>query len=237
VTRRKLKPAQLAKLTTIDFDRYAKTLFDEAHKGQVHLDILEGLTKVDPFVLNQSSMFWRFTIGAHAQVAMMYATKLFDPTETAFPVPTFFHMAKMRAKSLAPSREAEMLKAVDEGEKRYKKLKPSIIALARRRNRIYAHISEELIIGTAYVEKTKVTIDHIRKVLTEVTAILNSLTVVCRNSVTVGYTSSQTSDYDQVISLLTEGLCRRADEQEKEYAQYGGSFRAPRPRNCPKPTT
>ena len=59
MTKRKVKPAQLAKLKTIDFDKYAKTLFDEAHKGQVHLDILEGLLKVDPFILNQSSMFWR----------------------------------------------------------------------------------------------------------------------------------------------------------------------------------
>lgn len=82
MTKRKVKPAQLAKLKTIDFDKYAKTLFDEAHKGQVHLDILEGLLKVDPFVLNQSSMFWRFTVWAHAQVAMMYATKLFDPTDS-----------------------------------------------------------------------------------------------------------------------------------------------------------
>jgi HEPN superfamily AbiU2-like protein len=233
MSKRKLKPAQIKKLTTIDFDKYAKTLFDEAHKGQAHLDILEGLTKVDPFILNQSSMFWQFTIWAHAQVAMMYATKLFDPTEAAFSVPKFFHMARMRAKMLAPSREAEMLKAIDEGEKRYKKLKPHIIALARRRNRIYAHISEELILGTVYAEKTKVTFDHIRKVLTEATAVLNSLTVVCRSSVTVGYMSSHTSDYEQVISLLNEGLCRKADEQEKEYAQYGGSLKAPRPRNCP----
>jgi hypothetical protein len=42
-----------------------------------------------------------------------------------------------------------MLKAVDEGEKRYKQLKPNIVALARGRNRMYAHISEELILGTA----------------------------------------------------------------------------------------
>lgn len=234
MTKRKVTPAQLAKLKAIDFDKYAQTLFDEAHKGQVHLDILEGLLKVDPFILNQSSMFWRFTIWAHAQVAMMYATKLFDPTDTAFPVPKFFHMGRMRAKEFAPSRENEMLKAVDEGEKRYKKLKPNIVALARRRNRMYAHISEELILGTAYVEKTTVTIDQIREVLTEATAVLNSLTVLCRGSVTVGYTSSQTSDYEQVISLLNEGLCRKADEQDKEYAQYGGGFKAPRPRNCPR---
>jgi hypothetical protein len=104
--------------------------------------------KVDPFILNQSSMFSPFTIWAHAQVAMIYATKLFDPTDTAFPVPEF-HMGRMRAKEFASSRENEMLKAVDEGEKRYKKLKPNIVALARGRNRMYAHISEELILGTA----------------------------------------------------------------------------------------
>jgi AbiU2 len=236
MTRRKLRPAQLEKLEDIDFDKYAKTLFDEAHKGQVHLDIVEGLTNVDPFILNQSSMFWQFTIWAHAQVAMMYATKLFDRTETAFSVPKFFQMARMRAKAIAPSREAEVLKAIDEGERRYKKLKPSIIALARRRNRIYAHISEELIIGTAYIEKTIVTTDRIRRVLTEAVAVLNSVTAVCRNSVTVGYTSNQTSDYEEVINLLSEGLCRKADEQDKEYAQFGDSFKAPRPRDCPKST-
>jgi hypothetical protein len=164
---------------------------------------------------------------------MMYATKLFDPTETAFPVPKFFHMGRMRAKEFAPSREKEMLKAVDEGEKRYKKLKPNIVALARRRNHIYAHISEELVLGTAYTEKTTVTIDHIRKVLTEATAVLNSLTVLCRSSVTVGYTSSQTNDYEQVIRLLNEGLCREADERDREYQKYGGGV-TPRPRNCPK---
>jgi hypothetical protein len=234
--KRKLKAGQLTKLNSMDFDKYAKTLFDEAHKGLVHLDILEGLLKVDPFILNQSSMFWQYTIWAHAQIAVMSATKLFDPTETAFPVPAFFKMVKLRAKAFAPAgREAELLQAVGEGEQRCKKLRPNIIALARRRNHIYAHISEELIIGTAFVEKTKVTIDHIRTVLTEATTVLNSLTVVCRSSVTVGYTSSQTSDYQQVVDLLTDGLCRKADEQDREYTQYGGSaFKAPRPRNCPK---
>jgi AbiU2 len=228
---RKLTPEQIAKLQSMDFDAYARTLFDETHRGQVHVDILEGLIRVDPFILNQSPMFWQWTIWAHEYVATMYATKLFDLTPDAFPVPKFFLMARMRANEFAPSAEQAMLRAIDAGEKRYTKLRPTIRILARRRNHVYAHISEQLILGT--VRKTKLTIKQLRTVLTEASAVLNSLTQLCRNSVTAPYSQQHTCDYERVISLLTEGLCRKADEQDEEYKHYGGGA-APRPQNCAK---
>jgi hypothetical protein len=94
---RPLKPEQIEKLKTIDFDRFAATLFNETHRAQFHVDIFEGLTKVDPFILHYTPMFFRFTIWAHEYAAMMYATKLFDPHEDSFTVPKFLEMAKMRA--------------------------------------------------------------------------------------------------------------------------------------------
>jgi hypothetical protein len=57
-------PEQLLILQSLDFDLYVKGLFDETHKGQVHLEILEGLNKVDTFVMNQAPMFWLFTTWA-----------------------------------------------------------------------------------------------------------------------------------------------------------------------------
>jgi len=115
----------------MDFDTYVKTLFDEAHKGQVHLHILDGLNHVDPYILNQAPMFWLFTTWAHAIAAVLAATKLFDPDDRAFPVPRFFYMARMRAEEFAPGRKEAMLKLVDEGQTRYEALEPKIISLAR----------------------------------------------------------------------------------------------------------
>jgi hypothetical protein len=97
---------------------------------------------------------------------------------------------------------------------------------------MYAHISEQLINGTVEVVATTVIMEQIRTVLTEVDAILNSLTALCRYSIWVAFNESHTGDYQKVIRMLNEGLCREADERDKEYATYGGG-KSPRPRNCP----
>jgi len=232
---REPSPEQLVKLQAIDFDLYVKALFDEAHKGRVHLDILDGLNRVDPFVLNQSPMFWLFTSWAHAQTATMYATKLFDRTDDAFPVPKFFYMARLRAEEFAPGgKKEEMLQLVEEGIKRYEKLETQIVTLIHLRNKMYAHISEELIHGKVNVVETTVLMDHTRSVLTEACAVLNSLTSLCRNAVWGGFSVIKTTDYRRVIKLLTEGLCREADERDEEYARFGDTYRSPRPRDCSK---
>jgi hypothetical protein len=218
----------------MDFDDYVKTLFDEAHKGEVHLAILDGLNHVDPYILNHAPMFWSFTVWAHAIAATLYATKLFDPDDRAFPVTRFFYMARLRAEEFAPGRKEEMLKAVDEGKARYEALEPKIISLARLRNKMYAHISEELINGTVDVVETKVFMEQIKTVLTEADAVLNSLTALCRYSISVSFNETHQTDYRKVFKLLNEGLCREADKRDEEYSQYGGSFRSPRPRDCSK---
>src|ERR1700730_3120253 len=94
---RPLKPHQIRKLKTIDFEKVANTLLSETHRGQVHVDIFKGLTKVDPYTLNYTPMFFQYTIGGHQYAAMMYATKLFDTHGDAYTVPKFLEMAKMRA--------------------------------------------------------------------------------------------------------------------------------------------
>jgi len=120
----------------------------------------------------------------------------------------------MRAEEFAPNRKEEMLKAVDEGQKRYEALEPKIISLARLRNKMYAHISEELINGTADVVATSVFMEQIRTVLTEALSVLNSLTALCRNAVWASFNSSHANDYEKVIRMLNEGLCREADERK-----------------------
>jgi hypothetical protein len=66
-----MKPHHIAKLKNIDFEKVANALMNETHQGQVHLDICEGLTKVDPFILNHSPVAWQYTIWGHMYCAMM----------------------------------------------------------------------------------------------------------------------------------------------------------------------
>jgi hypothetical protein len=169
-----------------------------------------------------------------AQTATMSATKLFDRTRDAFPVPKFFYMAKLRAEEFAPGRKEEMLQTIEAGITRYEKIEPEIETLITLRNKMYAHISEELIKGTLKIPETNVLISHIRTVLHESSNVLNSLTALCRNAVWASWGSSNTTEYQRVIKLLTDGLCHEADERDQEYKKYGGGYRHPRPRDCKK---
>jgi hypothetical protein len=232
---REPSPEQLLILESMDFDKYVKVLFDEAHRGQVHLEILEGLNHVDPFVMSQAPMFWLFTIWAHAQVATMSATKLFDRTDDAFPLPNFFYMSKLRVEEFVPAdKKEETLQAIEAGVLRYEKLEPEIKTLITLRNKMYAHISEELIRGTLKIPEIKVLISHIRSVLNESSLLLNSLTSLCRGALWASFSTSNSSDFTKVVDMLTDSLCREADRRDEEYKRYGGSFRSPRPRDCSK---
>jgi len=221
------------KLRNIDFDKVADALMSQTHHGPVHVDICEGLTKADPFILNQTPVFWQYTIGGHMYCAMMYAIKLFDNHGDAYTVPIFLEMARLRADKFRKGSSKEVLELVADADVQIGKLGDTIRELRRRRNHILAHISEQLVLRN---EKERLlTTEQVRTVLLEAGKIVNSLTIKWAGFINAGYPS--TADYIRVISMVNDYLCRQADQHDEEFARYGEHFKLPpyaRPRDCPK---
>jgi len=229
-----MKPHQIAKLKKIDFEKVADALMNETHQGQVHLDICEGLTKADPFILNQTPVFWQYTIGGHMYCAMMYAIKLFDTHGDAYTVPKFLEMAKLRADKFAQGSAKEVLELVADGELEMVQLKATIKELRRRRNHTLAHISEELVLREEQESERILTIEQVRTVLLAAGKIVNSLTERWAGFISVGFPS--TDDYRRVVSMVNEYLCEQARQHDEEFTKYGEQFKLPdyaRPRDCP----
>jgi hypothetical protein len=221
------------KLLKIDFEKVANTLMNETHQGQVHLDICEGLTKVDPYILNHTPVFWQYTIWGHMYCAMMYAIKLFDTHGDAYTVPKFLKMAKLRADKFAQGSAKEVHELVADGELEMAALQGTITELRRRRNHILAHISEELVLREKQERERILTIEQVRTVLLAAGKIVNSLTIKWAGFITLGFPS--TDDYSRVVSMVNDYLCKQAEQHDEEFAKYGEQFKLPphaRPRSA-----
>jgi hypothetical protein len=231
-----MKPHQIAKLKNIDFEKVADALMNETHQGQVHLDVCEGLTKVDPFILNHSPVFWQYTIWGHMYCAMMYAIKLFDENSNAYSVSKFFEITRLRLAEFPQGSRDEVLQMVTEAEAEIKKLKRTLKELTRRRNHMLAHISEQLVLRDEKLWKQRnLTIEQVRQVLKVAGSIVNSITLKWGNFMSAGY--RHTDDYRKVIAIVNKYLCEQARQHDEEFTRYGEQFRLPdhaRPRDCPK---
>src|ERR1700730_11991412 len=101
-----MKPRQ--KLKNIDFMKVSNPLMNEAYHGHGHLDICEGLGKVDPFILNYTPGFFWYTYYGSLFPAQMHAIKLFDKHAGAYTVPRYVEMARLRAKEFPYDSEANV---------------------------------------------------------------------------------------------------------------------------------
>jgi hypothetical protein len=220
------------KLMTADFVKVSRTLTDEAYHGHAHLDICEGLGKLDPFIGNYAPVFFTYTFYGHLYSAQMYAIKLFDAHGDAFTLPKFLEMAKLRASKFPHASEGEVLESLAEADVAVAKLQPTIKELRRRRNDFLAHISEKLVLRDPETAQSRIlTIEQVREVLYDAGKIVNGLMQMWEKSVTQ-LRPRHTDDYEKIISIVKEYLCAQAKAHDVEYAKYGGGT-APRPMDCP----
>jgi hypothetical protein len=224
---------QRHKLKSIDFMQVSITLINEAYHGHGHLAICEGLGKVDPFILNYTPVFFRYTYYGNLFTAQMHAIKLFDKDNKAYTVPKYLEMARLRAKEFPHSFEPDVLQYLADADADVARLQPTITELRRRRNSFLAHISEQLVLKETELQAGTLTIDQVREVLSTAGRIVNGLTLMCDNSMTQ-IVPSHTDDFKNVISIVNDALCRKADQEDAEFAQYGVDFKVPRPRDCPQ---
>jgi hypothetical protein len=220
-------------LKSIDFMQVSITLINEAYHGHGHLAICEGLGKVDPFILSYAPVFFRYTYYGNLFTAQMHAIKLFDKDNKAYTVPKYLEMARLRAREFPHSFEADVLQYLAGADAEVAKLHPTIMELRRRRNSFLAHISEQLVLKETELQAATLTIDQVREVLSTAGQIVNGLTLMWDNSM-AQIIPSHTDDYKKVISFVNEALCKRADQEDAEFAQHGVDFKVPRPRDCPK---
>jgi hypothetical protein len=228
-----MKPHQIAKLKNIDFEKVANALMNETHQGQVHLDICEGLDQGRSFHLeSQSGLLAVHHLGTHVlpddvrYQALRYA-------RSAYTVPKFLEVTKLRADKFAHGSAKEVLEIVADDEVEIVALKGTIKELRRRRNHILAHISEELVLREKQERERILTIEQVRTVLLAAGKIVNSLTIKWGGFVTLGFPS--TDDYRRVVSMVNKYLCEQARQHDEEFTKYGEQFKVPdyaRPRDC-----
>jgi hypothetical protein len=220
-------------LATGDFTKAANALSDESFHGGIHLDICEGISKIDPFIGNHAPVFWMYTFYAHLNAAQMFAVKLFDSHANAVTVPRYVEMASLRASKFAHATEAEVRECVRVVGTRIAKLRPTIEILRKRRNDFIAHISPKLVFNRELLGQEKlVTLPQIREVLLGGGHIVNELLVLWSNT-SNQLRDSHSDDYKKVIATVNKHLCDEADRHEAEFKRHGGQFRVPRPKNCP----
>lgn len=219
-------------LMTGDFEKVANALASQSFHGGIHLDICEGLFKMDPFIGDHTPVFWMYTFYAHLDAAQMYAIKLFDSHSDAVTVPQFVEMARVRASKFAHAAEKDVLDCIKRSETRIIELNPTIEVLRKRRNNFIAHISPTLVFNRELLQREKsVSMPQIREVLLGGGHILNGLLQLwCRTSNQLR--DSNSDDYKKVIAIINKHLCDEADRHEAEYNRHGLNARIPRPKNC-----
>jgi hypothetical protein len=219
-------------LITGDFEKAANALADECFHGGIHLDICEGLLKMDPFIGNHAPVFWMYTFYAHLNAAQMFAIKLFDTHSDAVTVPQFVEMARLRASKFAHATEAQVLECISQAEVQVAELQPSIKILRDRRNDFIAHISSTLVFNRKLLEQGKLlTMPQIREVLLSGGHILNDfLQIWCKKSNQLR--DSDSGDYKKVVAIVSKHLCDEAARYEAEFNRHGGNVRVPRPGDC-----
>jgi hypothetical protein len=220
-------------LVKADFVTAANALTNESFNGNVHVDICEGLSDLDPYIGDYAPVFFMYTFYAHLNMAQMYAAKLFDTDPRSFTVERFLEIVRLRSSTFPHAEQKEVLECIADAEKRIRGLHKTLKVLRNNRNKFLAHISKELVFERSKLQQAaNVTLPQIREVLYAGGGIVNDFLRMWNRS-TNQLRETHRGDYKKIVSLVSNQLCAEIKAREAEFAAHGLTRRISyRPRDC-----
>jgi hypothetical protein len=192
--------------------------------GTAHMDVAEGLSKVDPVVLNSARTFFAMTIDAHLFYALMAAARMHDDQRNAITIYTLLERAATEPAKF--DNGGEVATAITSAEATLAGLKREVERLDTWRNRRLAH-NQSLLSDPAFaVQQTKEYERDLRTIFEATSRIVNEFSRLYRDIYSDPSIIDQT-DYEMVVGYVSDVKCQQVHEYEKEF----GPAPFPRPAN------
>jgi len=192
--------------------------------GTAHMDVAEGLSKVDPVVLNSARTFFAMTIDAHLFYALMAAARMHDDQRNAITIHTL--LERVATEPAKFDKGGEVATAIMSAEATLAGLKRELERLDTWRNRRLSHNQSLLSDPTFAVQQTREYERDLRTIFEATSRIANEFSRLYRDIYSDPSIIGQT-DYEMVVGYVSDVKCQQVHEYEKEF----GPAPFPRPAN------
>jgi hypothetical protein len=137
-----------------DFREMLTWLMTEVIFGRAHFTIVLGLLRADGAVLGTAPRFFALTLDAHANLAVMAASRIFDRHPDSISIHTVMAAALRDAVPMDDqTQKNEIRKTVAEAKVSVESFRPILNAIRVRRNKSMAHSAAETLIDPdAYIK-------------------------------------------------------------------------------------
>ncbi len=192
--------------------------------GSAHTEVAEGLSKVDPVVLNSAQTFFAMTIDAHLFYALMAAARMHDDQHNAITIHTLLERAATEPANF--DKGGEVSAAITSAKATLAGLKKELERLDTWRNRRLAH-NQSLLRDPAFaVKQTKEYARDMATIFEATSRIVNEFSRLYRDIYSDPSIIGQT-DYEMVVGYVSDVKCQQVYEYEKK----NGPAPFPRPAN------
>ncbi len=212
----------------LKFNRMLAWLMVEVMYGKAQFKITRGLTKVDPAVVEVSPRFFELAIGAHADAALLAASRIFDGSR-GVSIHRLLDAALAEAGTFKLGTAAEVRKAVAEAKASLVGVAPKLSALRTRRNETIAHAdARPLVDPQDYIVAGRISYIDFESLFLKVESILYKLSKLYRGA-SVELELKDWNDYEQAFDLIADAKCEQARRYE---AEHNTPAPFPLPRKC-----
>jgi hypothetical protein len=188
--------------TAIKFHEMLAWLMTEVKFGRAHFSITRALTRANRAVLDTAPRFFEMTFGAHADLAVLVAARLFDRTGRVS-IHNLLSLALNQAGTFKYGKAAEVKKAVAESKTSIAALEPIIRAIRTRRNETIAHADARPLVNPAgYIEEGSVSFLELGGLFEKTGSILNRFYELHQGA-SVILDLEDAKDYEKLFSLLS----------------------------------
>jgi hypothetical protein len=182
--------------------------------GTAHMEVAEGLSRVDTVVLNFARTFFAMTIDAHLYYALMAAAKMHDDQRNAVTIHTLMERAATVPAKF--DKGGEVAAAIMSAKATLAGLKTELERLDTWRNRRLAHNQSLLSDPASAVQQTKEYERDLRIIFAATSRVVNEFSRLYRDIYSDPSIIGQT-DYEVVVGYISDVKCQQVYEYEKEF--------------------